>query len=138
MDLAEKYAVIEHNGVSVVDNIVDTKIASSIVHGFGLFALKAFPKDSLLTYLSGQFLPDEFIQSIDTPTQEWNAVSEHIFCYRWVRTKYGYINHSRDLSNCLISFDYPVVQLKTSRNIEIGEELFLDYQMEHLPAWYTE
>jgi hypothetical protein len=137
-NLDDNYEIIKVNSIDVVNNIQNTDIRPSIVHGNGLFALIDIKEDTTLTYLTGQILPNEFVKKHETPTREWNAIHEHFFLYRYARTKYSFINHSRDNYNCEVSFSYPIVSLIATKTIKIGDELLLDYRKEALPDWYTE
>jgi len=137
-NLDDNYEIIKVNSIDVVNNIQNTEIRPSIVHGNGLFSLAEIKENTTLTYLTGQILPSSFVKKYDTPTREWNAIHENFFLYRFARTKYGFINHSRDKHNCEVSFSYPVVSLIASKDIKNGDEILLDYRKEAFPDWYLE
>lgn len=42
---------------NIVDNIPNTQIMKSEIHGFGLFAKNFIKKDSILGILDGQYVP---------------------------------------------------------------------------------
>ena len=137
-NLDDNYEIIKVNSIDVVNNIQNTDIRPSIIHGNGLFALTDIKENTTLTYLTGQILPHYFVKKYDTPTREWNAIHEKFFLYRYARTKYSFINHSRDKCNCEVNFSYPTASLVSIKDIKPGEELLLDFRKEALPDWYTE
>ena len=68
---------------------------------------------------------------------EWNAISEEIILLRLFRTKYGFINHSRN-PNIVLKNDSEnkVIKIYTLQKIKKNEELTLDYTKEALREDY--
>lgn len=128
----------------VIDNIAHTEIRLSEVHGLGLFSVRKIGAGIKLATLDGQVVDYDFYYlvkdklSID-PTadnyvfMEWNSLPNKKLLARMFRTKYSYINHSRT-PNCKLIGSPP--ELWTYSDIEIGEELTLDYRDEPLPDNY--
>lgn len=64
---------------------------------------------------------------------EWTAIKEGVFLVRPLRTKYSFINHSR---NPNLEIDFSTMEIRTLREIKTGEELTLDYLKEKLSENY--
>ncbi len=116
----------------IIDNIRNTEIAPSNVHGHGLFCTKDIPPHTVLCELDGQVIPAA-VNAGDTLAYEWNALPHELLLVRPVRTKYSYINHSR-VPN--VEIQYTPIRVVSLRQIKQGEELFLDYRKEPLPKAY--
>lgn len=116
----------------VIDNLRLTRIAKSRIHGNGLFASEDVPAKTVLGELDGQVIPWRLHQKYSL-TMEWNALDEKTLLVRPYRTKYSYINHSREPNLVLARNPLRVVTLKY---ILSGEELTLDYRSEPLPPEY--
>jgi|TARA_R110001583_G_scaffold3285_1_gene21244 SET domain-containing protein len=131
----------------VVDTINGTEIRHSELHGFGLFCSERTIKcDTQLCKLDGQVL------SIDKYDEIENLIAEKISSYknyffmecnylsdgkllvRSLRTKYSYINHSR-MPNVTLKND--PLRIVTTRDIEVGDEICIDYREEPLPKAYV-
>ncbi len=127
----------------VVDNIKNTYIAKSPIHGQGLFAEVKFAKESVLGYLDGQRMSWDFFDSLkklydeqgDHLYGEWNAIDENTLLVRAIRTKYGFINHSR---NPNVEIRHCPMRLVALKDIAIDEELTLDYRKEPLRKEYLD
>lgn len=128
----------------VNDNIENTKISFSTIHGYGLFATKLISSGSLLSKLDGQIVDFETFEKIKVDLglkkeaeaslfMEWNGLPKDKLLVRMFRTKYSYINHSIS-PNCKLIGSPP--QLWSCNNINAGEELTLDYRDEPLPKAY--
>ncbi|QCF27208.1 SET domain-containing protein [Hydrocarboniclastica marina] len=119
---------------TVIDNIEAGYISRSKIHGFGLFAESDLPAGKQLCTLDGQVVPWALHQS-EQLTSEWNALSGSQFLVRPYRTKYFYINHSRQ-PNLVIKHrgDAPIVVV--ARSIAKDEEMTLDYREEPLSDDY--
>ncbi|MFW5913578.1 MAG: SET domain-containing protein [Bacillota bacterium] len=129
----------------VIDNIENTTIKKSSIHGLGLFATKTIPKGTLLTTLDGQevtwdkfdeikkFYYKHFKNNEFHFFLEWNAVSQTTLLVRPLRTKYSFINHSRNPNLSIDIRSYKITALKT---INKDEELFLDYREQPLRKEY--
>lgn len=131
-------------GYCLIDNIPDTAIQRSDLHGLGLFSLKNLMAGVKLCDLDGQIVsydlydsqmrkPDYSKQVVDNLFVEWNALPNNMLLARMFRTKYSYINHSRT-PNCKL-IGYPP-KLWSIADIETGEELTIDYREEPLPDLY--
>jgi len=122
-----------------LNNIANTSVAPSPIHGLGLFATATIPQGTCLANLDGQRVPwvvyaaREFAQD---QFNEWNALLGDMLLVRSFRTKYSFINHSRT-PNCAVVADGNSVRVTALAEIQHGEELFLDYRREPLPAGYV-
>ena len=121
-----------HTIEDTIDNINNTIILQSNIHGFGLFANKDIQKNTILGYLDGQIINWNLHKKYNL-TFEWNALDNNKLLVRPYRTKYSYINHSR---NPNIKIIYDPIRIITIQNIRINEELLLDYRLENLPLEY--
>lgn len=130
--------------LDVVDNIKNTVIKPSLIHGYGLFAKSALAAGTVLTVLDGQRVDYDFYYRIcdkfdlkdeikNQLFMEWNCISGDMLLVRQFRTKYSYINHSRT-PNCKLMGFPPT--LWTCTEIKEGDELTLDYRDEPLPQNY--
>jgi len=128
----------------IVDNIDNTEIRGSAVHGRGLFALRVFHPDDVLCWLNGQVIDwDSYNKMMDTNPYgkknilfvEWNALSINTLLVRPFRTKYSFINHGKS-PNLVIR--YNPIRVVVKKQINVGEELILDYRCEPLSNEYKE
>ncbi len=129
----------------IVDNMPGCEIRPSKVHGNGLFAVKDFASGAVLGLLDGQMVDwASFNAAEDTQPYgehgdnlfvEWNALSPEVLLIRPFRTKYSFINHSRNPNVCLLRDPLRVV---ATRAVAAGEELTLDYRREPLRKEYLE
>jgi len=124
----------EVNLEDTVDNLKNTYIKKSDIHGYGLYAKKDIDKDQVLGYLDGQVI-DWKLHDEYNLTLEWNAIGDNKLLVRPYRTKYSYINHSRE-ANLLIAYD--PIRIISKKNIKKDEELVLDYRLEPLSNEYIE
>jgi SET domain-containing protein len=124
----------EINLEDTIDNLKNTYIQKSNVDGYGLFAHTKIDKNTILGYLDGQIIEWE-LHSKYNLTLEWNAIGNNKLLVRPYRTKYSYINHSRE-ANLLIQYD--PIRVIAKRDIVKDEELFLDYRLEPLSNEYIE
>ncbi|WP_281546101.1 SET domain-containing protein [Grimontia sp. SpTr1] len=117
-------------GLPTVDNIPLGIIGNSAIHGKGLFAVQDIPTGCILGVLDGQVVPwdDAYATSF-----EWNALDKETLLVRPVRTKYGFINHSRQPNTVIL---YHPIRVVTLTNIAKDEEFTLDYRQEPLPDCY--
>ncbi len=125
---------MDFDPVDVIDNLVDSEIKQSLLHGLGLFATKKIEKNAVLGHLDGQIVPWEQHQKY-RQTLEWNIVEGGALLVRPYRTKYSYINHHRSPNLVL---EYAPLRVVALRDIMAEEELTLDYRKEDLPADYIE
>ena len=119
---------------TLIDNIDNTKVAPSPLHGYGLFATAGLEAGTLLCNLDGQLVSWRFHQR-NPISQEWNAVIQEYLLVRTFKTKYFAINHSRE-PNVVLTPDHPVSTLRSKRDIQAGEEILLDYRDQPLPEDY--
>ena len=124
----------EINLNDVIDNISHSVILNSPIHGYGLFATSLIDAETVLGYLDGQQIPYTLYLKQNLAF-EWNALREDLLLVRPYRTKYSFINHSRH-PNLYLSY-YPL-RLIALRQIEINEELLLNYLSEPLPPHYLD
>ncbi len=125
---------MDFDPVDVIDNLVDSEIKLSSLHGLGLFATKGVEKNAVLGHLDGQIVPWAQHQKYKR-TLEWNIVEEGALLVRPYRTKYSYINHHRSPN---LALAYAPLRVVALRDIAVGEELTLDYRKEDLPADYID
>jgi len=123
---------------NIIDNISNTYVSHSSVHGFGLFASKDIKADKKIGKIDGQLIDRKHIHHFRKSNKiygynEWTAISEDKLLARPFRTKYGYINHSRLPNVKLDGFN-----IVTIREIQKDEEIFIDYRQEHLGKNYME
>lgn len=125
------------NEIDIIDNIPNTRIAPSAIHGEGLFATVTIPAGSILTVLDGQMIPMAMQHVVSTDICaahcEWNAVSRDMLLVRAFRTKYSFINHSH---NPNVRLEYNPLRIVVSRELKAEDELTLDYNKEPLPEQY--
>lgn len=117
-----------------IDNIPDTEVKPSSIHGRGLYATKDFSEGKVLGYLDGQYVPWDVYNGRGQLEDEWNAVAGGVML-RTFRTKYYFINHSRT-PNLQVLRD--PLRIVTRQAITAGQELSLDYREEPLPDDYLE
>lgn len=118
----------------VIDNLINTYIDTSQIHGLGLFAKIELKKGDILGLLDGQIVDWE-LQTKYSLSYEWNAISDNKLLVRPYRTKYSYINHSRQ-PNLLIL--YNPIRVVADEDIPKNTELSLDYRSESLNKEYLE
>lgn len=128
-----------------IDNIKHTEIRDSKLHGFGLFAMQSFFKDSILTHLDGQIVDNikykEIIKSLSSDIgkyknyflMECNILDKNTYLVRAFRTKYSYINHSRKPNVKIIKYPLRIIVIK---DISVNDEIVIDYRMEDLSEEY--
>lgn len=120
----------------IINNIVKAEIAPSNLHGFGLFASTKLKASEILTILDGQLVPWEYIKK-GCENSEWNAISKEQALYRPFKTKYYFINHSRSPNLHIKTNQLGFLEIQVLNDLNIGEELLLDYRKEPLPEWYV-
>ena len=121
--------------MAVIDNIKNTEIRQSKIHGKGLFATADISKNTLLCVLEGQIISvsdyNEILSSkiySDYSFVEKYKIDDEYFGAMALRTKYSFINHS-DVSNV-----YSVVKKKklyvfAKEKILLGEEILDTYNL---------
>ena len=97
-----------------------------------MFAREELYSGEILFKLTGEVYTQEFFKDKNFHG-EWNALENGKFLVRKNRTSYGFINHSKN-PNCYITKD---MHIKILKNIQCGEEIFLDYRKESLPEDYV-
>lgn len=120
----------------IIDNIPNTRILESSVHGMGLFSASDISADKLLCILDGQVISWDLHKKLNL-CSEWNAVSKNLLMVRAYQTKYFAINHSRS-ANLIIKDRGHGVAIYTTKFIKNNTELFLDYRDQPLPDEYIE
>lgn len=123
--------------INIIDNIPNTRIAESAIHGKGLFSTVSIPSGAILTVLDGQLVPISMQHIVSTDICashcEWNAVSENMLLVRSFRTKYSFINHS---INPNLRLEYNPLRIVVFSDLNRNDELTLDYNKEPLPEQY--
>ena len=129
----------------IVDNIPDTEIRPSAIHGHGLFTTRPFQAGELLATLDGQVINWQSYDQIRSTLpygddnndlfMEWNALSPDTLLIRPFRTKYSFINHGRSAN--VQRIDAPL-RLVTTMAIPAQTELLIDYRNEPLSADYLQ
>lgn len=132
------------NGVSILDinvinNIPVGAIKKSTIHGYGLFAQQDISVESVLVSLDGEIVPWWVYTTnrdmAKDALHEWNALTPEMLLVRPRRTKYSFINHSRQ-PNCTIVLLEKQLYVRAIIDIPRREELTLDYRLEPLPPEY--
>ena len=124
---------IKMNYNDIIDNLLFSEIRSSDIHGDGLFSTHSINQGLVLGKLDGQKVPGSMHPDFLNALSEWNAIGEGELLVRHFRTKYSFINHSRNPNLVIKYFPIRVVAL---RSISVGEELTLDYRKEPLSDEY--
>ncbi|MDF1622013.1 MAG: SET domain-containing protein [Pseudohongiella nitratireducens] len=122
----------------VINNIPNTMISKSNVHGYGLFSTTRLIPGVVLTKLDGQKITWEVYESENSLLEEWNALPDGCLLVRPFKTKYFYINHSRTPNLTLILSENLELSIVVDKDICEGDELFLDYRKESLPKKYID
>lgn len=131
----------------IIDNIPNTEIKKSKLHGYGLFTNTKIKEGEVLCILDGQYINYDFVKHItktiedrkdikdciDIKTLEWNQINSNLLLVRNHPTKYRFINHYRVPNLRLLQNPLRVTAIK---DIEVGEELLLDYREEDLGDSY--
>lgn len=131
----------------VIDNIINTEIKESPLNGYGLFATNKIMKDQVLCILDGQYLNYSFVKKVMEKLEnneeaqnavkfkelEWNQINNDLLLVRNYPTKYRFINHYRIPNLRILKNPLRVIALE---DINIGEELLLDYREEELGDEY--
>jgi hypothetical protein len=117
-----------------LSTIPETARARSAIHGHGLFSTRRRASGERLVKLDGQVFPAD-AASEAVLDMEWNALSDRLLLVRAIPTSYGYINHASE-ANLTIESDGTTIS--TTREIESGEELTLNYLAQPLPQKYLD
>jgi diguanylate cyclase (GGDEF)-like protein len=133
---------------NTIDNIKDSEIRYSTLHGFGLFATNSLKKGTVICELTGQIMTKLTYQKLVhnlTPLikdmqfyflMECNHINDpECLMVRSFRTKWSYVNHCIN-PNCY--FDISKSQLITIKDIQENEEITFDYRTEPLSNEYKE
>lgn len=118
----------------VIDNLLNSYISKSNIHGYGLFASENIEDETVLGTLDGQYVDWDLHLEYDF-TLEWNAITKNKLLVRPYRTKYSFINHSRTPN---LEIKYNPIRIVSIKNIIKNDELTLDYRKEPLPDDYIE
>ena len=132
-----------------LDNIDDTEIRESKIHGYGLFALRDFNEGEAICALDGQVMPWSKYAELEKELKgkigelsdyifmEWNCIRPDALLVRPFRTKYSYINHSRKKRNLkLKKIRDGCILIVVEEYVAKGGELLLDYNDEPLSEEY--
>ena len=127
----------------IIDNIRNTYIDISSIHGFGLFVKKAIPAGTVLCELDGQKMDWNHYEKLrkiinlgeyqDYIFMEWNALDPKTLLVRAFRTKYSYINHSKTPN---VEVKYNPTRIEAVKDIGEHDELTIDYSKEPLSEEY--
>ncbi|WP_192022654.1 SET domain-containing protein [Shewanella sp. WPAGA9] len=130
---------------ATLDTIAKTMIHSSELHGFGLFATDAIKDEQILYLFDGQVVTIADYEKIESLMakdiapysnyifMECNYLNNETLLVRNFRTKYSYINHSRTPNT---EIRYHPMRLVAIKEIQVGEELTIDYRKEQLSDDY--
>ena len=118
-----------------VDNIKDTVVKHSSIHGYGLFTTKLIKKDTLLCVLSGQIIKREdyakFLKYSDYDKklfiEKYNINEEYIAAMPF-RTKYSYINHA-EYTNIKSHVENNELYVYANEDIKEGVEIVDIYNL---------
>lgn len=132
---------------TLIDNIYFSEVRKSRIHGLGLFSTENISKGQILGFLDGQIINWNDLKDIENNLintnqkdqahqffYEWNALTKDTLLVRPIRTKYSYINHSR---NPNLEIEYNPIRLVSLIDIKMGDEFLLDYRKEDLNIEYT-
>lgn len=117
-----------------IDNIPNTEVRESTIHGRGLFATDRFASGAVLAALDGQFVPWDEYRASSSMEDEWNAVDGGVLL-RTFRTKYFFINHSTRPN---LKIESNPLRVVAREDIGGDTELTLDYREEPLPQEYLD
>lgn len=119
----------------MIDNIKNTEIRDSKIHGKGLFANERIKKETLLCILEGQpiKIEDYFKLLSDSDYSKSSFIekyklNEEYICAMPFRTKYSYINHSIN-PNIYSALKDRKLYVYASKDIEKGEEIVDVYNL---------
>ena len=133
-------SVVKSINERIVDNIKNTYIDISSIHGFGLFAKKAIQAGAILCELDGQKMDWGHYEKLrktinlgDYIFMEWNALDTKTLLVRAFRTKYSYINHSKTPN---VEIKYDPIRIEAVKDISEYDELTIDYSKEPLSEEY--
>lgn len=131
---------------NIINNINFSEIKKSQIHGMGLFSTENILKEQVIGFLDGQIIKWNELKEIEKNLKnisgkdqahqffyEWNALTKDTLLVRPIRTKYSYINHSR---NPNLEIKYNPIRVIAIKDITKGDELFLDYRKEDLNIEY--
>ncbi len=124
-----------HKKPRVIENIANTVILESSIHGFGLFTTKEIPKDTLLCSLTGQIVSKrELDQLMREYPRDLFIEKVHLSLDRIMlipfRTSYSYINHSDTTEMLRISYGFNEVLVYAARDIPYNTEITSRYDLE--------
>lgn len=112
-----------------IDNIENTEIKESKIHGYGLFATKSIRKDQYLCNIQGQIITrtqyKELLESGKYPKEcfiEKYNIDQNRVAMMFVRSKYGYINHA-ETSNIRSELVGTSLYVYAACDIKAGEEI---------------
>lgn len=118
-----------------IDNIENTIVKNSNIHGYGLFATKLIKKDTLLCILNGQIIKreeySEFLKHSHFDKkmfiEKYNINEEYIAAMPF-RTKYSYINHD-EYTNIKSEVKNKQLYVYANEDIEEGIEIVDIYNL---------
>lgn len=125
------------NNLLFVENIDDTVVKPSDVHGMGLFACREFKKGTLLCTLTGQILPKEIYEKFsssglpkDIFIEKSSVLEDKILAIPF-RTSYSFINHHPLVSHIEEKFCNKTNQIFVYAKVDIkeGEEILDTYNL---------
>lgn len=121
------------------NNIKNTYLAKSDVHGTGLFASGEMRAGEVIGKLTGSRVHWSMYKALGLMRYvdlEWNAMPGDWLLIRQKKTKYAAINHSRNPNVELRDISQTEKEVVVLRRIAPGEEILLDYRKEPLPEEY--
>ena len=122
-----------------IKNIQDTVVIESPVHGFGLYAIKNIPKDTLLCKINGQIISHEdYVKFQSTALSkdifiEKSKILEDKYMAMPFRTSYSFINHCQSISHIREEFcqHSNTLLIYANMNICANEEILATYDLEN-------
>lgn len=121
-------------GAPCLPTVADAVVASSAIHGHGLFSTRARDAGEVLCVLDGQVLDAAAFPAV-VDALEWNALDPSRLLVRGIRTSYGYINHSATPN---VAIDDDGRTMRTCEAVAAGGEFTMDYLAQPVPAGYRE
>jgi len=110
-------------------------VKNSPIHGRGLFSREGFNGGDVITDLYGDIVSQKDIKPHKYPLGAWNAICEGFYLVRKDRGLCDFVNHSK---NPNAAIDFATLEIKALTDIEVGEEVTIDYRREKLPSSYID
>ena len=128
--------LILEKDICYIQNIKNTVVKPSTVHGYGLFAVKDIPQNTLLCILTGQLMnKSDFASLIKSKRYkkecflEQHHLKNDLVMITPFRTSYSFINHNSEISHIYESYQDKAIKVYAKIDIKQGEEIFDTYNL---------